>query len=97
MDLEPVTLVRRFGADNFYEPAKPSNYIAAHGDRPRWMTFDDQWVEESCLLILTKLDLVFNLTGREHLFDDAYWGCVLVAKELSMSSLRYSNRFRGLK
>jgi len=30
-------------ADDFWESAKPSNI---KGERPAWMTFDDNWVDE---------------------------------------------------
>jgi len=30
-------------ADDFWENAKPSNI---KGERPTWMTFDDNWVDE---------------------------------------------------
>ena len=40
----PVTLLKNMNAPNFWETAKPSNFKAE--DRPGWMTFDDQWVDE---------------------------------------------------
>ena len=40
----PVQTWRNLCAEDFWEQAKPSNYKGE--DRPRWMTFDDQWVEE---------------------------------------------------
>jgi proton-dependent oligopeptide transporter, POT family len=43
----PVTTFRNMRADDFYESAKPSRVAAANGgEKPRWMTFDDQWVDE---------------------------------------------------
>ncbi|TCD69601.1 hypothetical protein EIP91_007023 [Steccherinum ochraceum] len=40
----PVTTHRRLTADDFWESAKPSNFKGE--ERPKWMTFDDQWVDE---------------------------------------------------
>ncbi|KAJ6546367.1 POT family-domain-containing protein [Mycena sp. CBHHK59/15] len=40
----PVTMYRNFSSADFWEAVKPSN-VAAH-ERPAWMTFDDQWVDE---------------------------------------------------
>ena len=39
----PVRLVRNMTADDFWESVKPSK---VKGERPAWMTFDDQWVDE---------------------------------------------------
>jgi len=38
----PVKLVKNMTADDFWESAKPSKQVA----KPKWMTFDDQWVDE---------------------------------------------------
>lgn len=38
----PVEMIRLMTADDFWENAKPSH----HAEKPRWMTFDDQWVDE---------------------------------------------------
>jgi len=40
----PVTTFRRMAADDFWESAKPSNFKG--NEKPKWMTFDDQWVDE---------------------------------------------------
>ena len=40
----PVRLVKNATADDFWESAKPSNFVK--GERPSWVTFDDQWVDE---------------------------------------------------
>lgn len=41
--LNPVRTYKQLTADDFWENAKPSK----QGDRkPKWMTFDDQWVDE---------------------------------------------------
>nr|GAT47081.1 peptide transporter PTR2A [Mycena chlorophos] len=42
----PVTCVRQLRAPGFWENAKPSAVIARDGEKPAWMTFDDQWVDE---------------------------------------------------
>jgi len=40
----PVTTVKQLNAPDFWENVKPSKIRGE--DRPRWMTFDDQWVDE---------------------------------------------------
>ena len=40
----PVQLVKNMKADDFWENVKPSKYTLE--ERPKWMTFDDQWVDE---------------------------------------------------
>jgi POT family proton-dependent oligopeptide transporter len=41
--LNPIKMIHNFNAPDFWESVKPSRL----GDRrPRWMTFDDQWVDE---------------------------------------------------
>ena len=40
----PVTLYKNLKADDFWESAKPSNIPDTQ--RPKWMTFDDKWVDE---------------------------------------------------
>ncbi|EGN94531.1 hypothetical protein SERLA73DRAFT_171508 [Serpula lacrymans var. lacrymans S7.3] len=40
----PVKLIKQFKADDFWDTAKPSRLAAE--DKPAWMTFDDQWVDE---------------------------------------------------
>ncbi|KAI0789000.1 PTR2-domain-containing protein [Irpex lacteus] len=40
----PVKLVKNMTADDFWESAKPSRFVK--GERPSWVTFDDQWVDE---------------------------------------------------
>ena len=42
--LNPVTLYKNLKSEDFWEAAKPSNI--PDGQRPKWMTFDDKWVEE---------------------------------------------------
>lgn len=44
----PRTLWKNWTAPDFWEAAKPSNYKAKEesGGRPRWMIWDDQWVDE---------------------------------------------------
>ncbi|KAJ7738242.1 POT family-domain-containing protein [Mycena maculata] len=42
--LNPVTSYRNLTAADFWETAKPSNVPA--DQRPAWMTFDDQWIDE---------------------------------------------------
>ncbi|KAI1504066.1 POT family protein [Biscogniauxia marginata] len=42
--LNPVTLVKNIREPGFFERVKPSNIPEA--ERPSWMTFDDNWVEE---------------------------------------------------
>jgi POT family proton-dependent oligopeptide transporter len=42
--LNPVETSRRLYDGTFWEKVKPSNIVAAQ--RPSWMTFDDQWVDE---------------------------------------------------
>jgi POT family proton-dependent oligopeptide transporter len=42
----PTTLIRNFQSETFYDQAKPSNVVAAGHEKPRWMTFDDRWVDE---------------------------------------------------
>jgi len=42
--LNPVTTWRNLRADDFWESAKPSKLTIEQ--RPRWMTFDDKWVDE---------------------------------------------------
>ncbi|KAI5989797.1 POT family-domain-containing protein [Pisolithus orientalis] len=39
----PIKTVRNLTADDFWESAKPSNMV---GEKPAWMRFDDNWVEE---------------------------------------------------
>ncbi|PPQ98990.1 hypothetical protein CVT26_014417 [Gymnopilus dilepis] len=38
----PVRMYRNFTAPGFWENAKPSKQV----EKPKWMTFDDQWVDE---------------------------------------------------
>ncbi|KAF9004369.1 POT family-domain-containing protein [Cyathus striatus] len=38
----PVKCIRQLTADDFWENAKPSKQV----EKPRWMTFDDNWVDE---------------------------------------------------
>ena len=40
--LNPVTTYRNFSAPGFWEKAKPSKQV----NKPTWMTYDDQWVDE---------------------------------------------------
>ncbi|KAN0064893.1 hypothetical protein ACQY0O_001950 [Thecaphora frezii] len=42
--LNPIKLVKNMTADDFWTNAKPSNIPGE--SRPRWMTFDDAWVDE---------------------------------------------------
>ncbi|KAF8148069.1 peptide transporter PTR2A [Crassisporium funariophilum] len=42
--LNPVRTYKNLNAPGFWENAKPSKHTAE--DRPAWMTFDDQWVDE---------------------------------------------------
>jgi len=39
----PVRCIRQLTADDFWESAKPSKVV---GEKPKWMTFDDDWVDE---------------------------------------------------
>jgi len=40
--LNPITLYKNFSAPGFWDSAKPSKQV----QKPSWMTFDDQWVDE---------------------------------------------------
>jgi POT family proton-dependent oligopeptide transporter len=40
--LNPITLYKNFTAPGFWDSAKPSKQV----QKPAWMTFDDQWVDE---------------------------------------------------
>jgi proton-dependent oligopeptide transporter, POT family len=40
----PVHTYKRLTADDFWDKAKPSNLSKT--ERPKWMTFDDKWVDE---------------------------------------------------
>ncbi|KAI8970889.1 oligopeptide transporter [Trametes punicea] len=40
----PVRTWRSMSADDFWESVKPSRYMGEN--RPSWMTFDDEWVDE---------------------------------------------------
>ena len=42
--LNPVKTYRNLSAPGFWENAKPSKQTVEN--RPAWMTFDDQWVDE---------------------------------------------------
>lgn len=42
--LNPIATYRHFTDGTFWESVKPSRF--APGARPKWMTFDDQWVSE---------------------------------------------------
>ncbi|KAG5339838.1 hypothetical protein C0989_003347 [Termitomyces sp. Mn162] len=42
-NLNPVKMYRQLTAPDFWENAKPSKFT---GEKPKWMTFDDQWVDE---------------------------------------------------
>ncbi|KAJ7192568.1 peptide transporter PTR2A [Mycena pura] len=44
--LNPVTCARRLRAPGFWDDAKPSAVVKRDGEKPKWMTFDDQWVDE---------------------------------------------------
>lgn len=46
--LNPVRAWRQLTADDFWENAKPSRVVARSGEegKPKWMVFDDQWVDE---------------------------------------------------
>ncbi|KIM46804.1 hypothetical protein M413DRAFT_263342 [Hebeloma cylindrosporum] len=41
--LNPITTYRNLTAPGFWESAKPSKQV---GEKPAWMNFDDQWVDE---------------------------------------------------
>jgi POT family proton-dependent oligopeptide transporter len=43
LSLNPVTTYKNLTAPGFWENAKPSKVI---GEKPAWMNFDDQWVDE---------------------------------------------------
>lgn len=43
VSLNPVTTWKNLNAPNFWDGAKPSNQV---GTLPKWMVFDDQWVDE---------------------------------------------------
>ena len=40
--LNPATFTRNINAPDFWDKVKPSNIA----DKPKWMTFDDAWVDE---------------------------------------------------
>ena len=42
--LNPFKTLKNMNAPDFWESAKPSNYKGEQ--KPSWMTFDDQWVDE---------------------------------------------------
>ncbi|KAF5706617.1 proton-dependent oligopeptide transporter POT family [Fusarium globosum] len=42
--INPVATWRNLHRDDFWEKVKPSNF--SHETRPKWMTFDDAWVDE---------------------------------------------------
>ncbi|KAH7266864.1 POT family-domain-containing protein [Fusarium redolens] len=42
--INPVATWRNLHKDDFWEKVKPSNF--SHETRPKWMTFDDAWVDE---------------------------------------------------
>jgi POT family proton-dependent oligopeptide transporter len=42
--LNPVSLYKNLKRDDFWEAVKPSNI--PDSQKPKWMTFDDKWVEE---------------------------------------------------
>ena len=42
--VNPFRTYKNMHADDFWERVKPSNITAA--ERPAWMTFDDEWVDE---------------------------------------------------
>ncbi|EPQ30475.1 uncharacterized protein PFL1_02001 [Pseudozyma flocculosa PF-1] len=44
--LNPIKLAKNMTADDFWTSAKPSKVVAAGEAKPRWMTFDDAWVDE---------------------------------------------------
>ncbi|KAF8872957.1 peptide transporter PTR2A [Infundibulicybe gibba] len=42
----PATTWRQLTADDFWDNVKPSSVASRGGNKPVWMTFDDQWVDE---------------------------------------------------
>ncbi|EXK99990.1 POT family proton-dependent oligopeptide transporter [Fusarium oxysporum f. sp. raphani 54005] len=42
--INPVATWKNLHKDDFWEKVKPSNF--SHETRPKWMTFDDAWVDE---------------------------------------------------
>ncbi|KAJ7074724.1 PTR2-domain-containing protein [Mycena amicta] len=42
----PVRCIRNLRAPDFWENVKPSAVMKREGEKPVWMTFDDQWVDE---------------------------------------------------
>ncbi|TFK71961.1 PTR2-domain-containing protein [Pluteus cervinus] len=44
--LNPARAYRQLTAPDFWEKAKPSYVAKQTGQKPDWMTFDDQWVDE---------------------------------------------------
>lgn len=44
--LNPVTTFKNMKADDFWDTAKPSRVAANGEEKPKWMTFDDVWVDE---------------------------------------------------
>ncbi|KAJ6478971.1 POT family-domain-containing protein [Mycena sanguinolenta] len=44
--LNPVTTFRNFSRADFWDAAKPSHVQGEGKERPRWMTWDDVWVDE---------------------------------------------------
>jgi POT family proton-dependent oligopeptide transporter len=41
--LNPFKTIKNLKSEDFWESAKPSKQV---GEKPKWMTFDDQWVDE---------------------------------------------------
>ncbi|KAH7890643.1 POT family-domain-containing protein [Phlebopus sp. FC_14] len=39
----PITTIKQLNSDDFWESAKPSKVV---GEKPKWMKFDDNWVDE---------------------------------------------------
>ncbi|KAJ7098210.1 POT family-domain-containing protein [Mycena crocata] len=44
--LNPVRTYKNMSTPDFWEAGKPSVVEASGQEKPKWMTFDDQWVEE---------------------------------------------------
>ncbi|KAG9315165.1 POT family-domain-containing protein [Chiua virens] len=55
-----VRCIRQLTADDFWESAKPSKVV---GEKPDWMTFDDNWVDEVHVFLSVNVTDLFVCTG----------------------------------
>jgi POT family proton-dependent oligopeptide transporter len=44
--LNPIAMFNKISTHEFWDRAKPSNVVARGETPPKWMTFDDKWVDE---------------------------------------------------